>query len=89
MIGGTNSFCSQIVAETEGRVLAKLGAEGVYSAWIPQSGVGLAMKGEDGAGRATEVAMAAVLRELGHPLGFHSSLVRRWTGEVVGQFVCA
>lgn len=89
LIGGSNSFCSQIVAETEGRVFAKLGAEGVYGAWIPQSGVGLAMKSEDGAGRATEVAMAAVLRELGHPLGFHSSLVRRWTGEVVGQFVCA
>ncbi len=89
MIGGTNSFCSQIVAETEGRVLAKVGAEGVYGAWIPGSGIGIAMKCEDGAARATEVAMASVLRELGHPLGFPSALSRRWTGEVVGQFVCA
>lgn len=89
LIGGSNSFCSQVVAETEGRVLAKLGAEGVYAAWIPQAGMGLAMKCEDGAARATEVAMAAVLRELGHPLGFHSALVRRWTGEVVGTYVCA
>jgi L-asparaginase II len=88
-IGGTNSFCSQVVAETEGRVLAKVGAEGVYGAWIPHTGVGIAMKSEDGAARATEVAMAAVLRELGHPLGFFSSLVRRCTGEVVGQFICA
>ena len=27
-IGGTNSFCSKVVSETEGRVFAKLGAEG-------------------------------------------------------------
>jgi L-asparaginase II len=88
-IGGTESFCTKVVAETEGRVFAKLGAEGVYCAWLPQQGLGLAMKAEDGHGRATEVAMASVLRELGHPLNFFSPLVRRWTGEVVGQFVCA
>ncbi|MGZ3662111.1 MAG: asparaginase, partial [Bdellovibrionota bacterium] len=88
-LGGTNSFCTKVVTETEGRVFAKLGAEGVYGAWIPQAGIGLALKCEDGTARAAEVAMAAVLRELGHPLGFFSPLVKRWTGEVVGQFVCA
>jgi L-asparaginase II len=88
-IGGTDSFCTKVVSETEGRVFAKLGAEGVYGAWIPQAGLGLAMKCEDGAARATEVAMAAVLRELGFPLGFFSPLVKRWTGEVVGEFFCA
>jgi L-asparaginase II len=88
-VGGTTSFCSQVVAESEGRVFAKLGAEGVYGAWIPKAGLGLAMKCEDGNSRATEVAMAAVLRNLGYPLSFYSPLVRRWTGEVVGQFVCA
>jgi len=88
-MGGTESFCSQVVAETEGRVFAKVGAEGVYGAWIPQSGMGLAMKCEDGGSRATEVAMASVLRELGHPLNFFSPLARRWTGEIVGQFICA
>lgn len=88
-LGGTSSFCSQVMAHTEGRVLAKLGAEGVYGAWVPKAGIGLAMKCEDGNARASEVAMAAVLRELGHPLDFYSPLVRRWTGEVVGQFFCA
>lgn len=88
-MGGTSSFCSEVVTHTEGRVLAKLGAEGVYGAWLPEAGLGLAMKGEDGNARATEVAMAAVLRELGYPLGFFSPLVRRWTGEVVGQFICS
>lgn len=88
-IGGSDSFSSKVVAESEGRVFAKLGAEGVYGAWIPQAGLGLSLKCEDGAARAAEVAMAAVLGELGFPLGFHSPLVKRWTGEVVGQFFCA
>lgn len=88
-MGGSGSFCSQVVTESEGRVFAKVGAEGVYGAWIPKSGLGIAMKCEDGGTRATEVAMAAVLRELGHALTFYSPLVRRWGGEVVGQFICA
>jgi L-asparaginase II len=88
-IGGTESFSSKVVAETEGRVFAKVGAEGVFGAWIPQAGLGLAIKCEDGTTRASEVAMATVLRELGFPLGFFSPLVKRWTGEVIGQFFCA
>jgi len=87
-LGGTKSFCTQVAEHTGGQVLAKLCAEGVYGAWIPKLGVGLAMKCEDGNGRATEVAMASILRELGYPLDFFSPLVRRWTGEVVGQFSC-
>jgi L-asparaginase II len=87
-IGGTDSFCSQVVAQTEGRVFAKVGAEGVYGAWIPGAGLGIALKSEDGSGRAAEAAMAAVLRELGHPLSFFSPLLRRWTGEIVGQIIC-
>jgi L-asparaginase II len=87
-IGGTESFCSQVVAETEGRVFAKIGAEGVYGIWIPAAHLGIAFKCEDGAPRATEAAVAAVLREMGYPLGFYQPLVRRWGGEVVGQFFC-
>jgi L-asparaginase II len=88
-MGGTESFCTQVVAETEGRVFAKVGAEGVYGAWIPKAEIGIAIKCEDGAARAAEAALVAVLHELGYPLGFYSSLLRRWGGEVVGQFFCA
>lgn len=88
LIGGTENFSSQVVAETEGRVFAKVGAEGVYGAWIPAEGLGIALKCEDGAGRAAEAALSAILRELGFPLSFYSPLVTRWGGEVVGQFIC-
>jgi L-asparaginase II len=60
----------------------------VYGAWIPADGIGIALKCEDGAGRAADAALSAILRELGFPLSFYSPLISRWGGEVVGQFIC-
>lgn len=86
LLGGSESFSSKVVAETEGRAYAKLGAEGVYGIWLPQEGIGLSVKCEDGNARAAECAVAAILRDLGHPVSF-SPLLKRWTGEVVGQLL--
>lgn len=47
------------------RVLVKGGAEGVYAAILPDLGLGVALKIDDGAGRAAEVALLAVLDRLG------------------------
>jgi L-asparaginase II len=85
LIGGAMSFSSKVVAETRGRVFAKMGAEGVYGLWIPESGLGIAVKCEDGATRGSEAAVAAILGSLGHPLRFYSGEITRWSGEVVGQ----
>jgi L-asparaginase II len=43
----------------------KTGAEGVYLAAIPDRKLGIALKVEDGAGRAAEVAMAKLLDMFG------------------------
>ena len=43
----------------------KTGAEGVFCAMLPTLGLGVAIKMWDGAGRAAEVAMAALLDHLG------------------------
>lgn len=88
LLGGSDSFSSKVVAETEGRVFAKVGAEGVYGLWIPADGIGIAIKCEDGSVRGAEAAVVAVLRELGYTLAFPSDLQRRWSGEVVGQIFC-
>lgn len=84
-IGGTLDFSSRIVAETQGRVFAKVGAEGVYGLWVPSHHLGIALKCEDGNPRACEAAIVRILSELGFSIQFHSSLIRRWSGEVVGQ----
>lgn len=65
MVSGSGRFCSAIIGESRGAILAKTGAEGVYAVALPGLGLGVAVKVEDGASRASEVAVAAVLRSLG------------------------
>lgn len=64
MIGGSGNFDSIIIEATRGRGLVKFGAEGVHCAALPDLGLGIALKVIDGAGRASEVAMAALLCRL-------------------------
>ena len=65
LIAGSGRFCTRLMAETQGRVLAKGGAEGVYALALPALGLGIALKVDDGAGRASEVAAAAALMRIG------------------------
>jgi L-asparaginase II len=64
MIAGTGRLCTDLIKATGGRVVAKTGAEGVYCAMVPEAGLGIALKVEDGAKRAADVALVAVLEEL-------------------------
>lgn len=70
MVAGTERLCTELMRVTGGRIIAKVGAEGVYCAGIPESGLGVAIKVEDGALRAAEVALVGLLRQLGL-LGLH------------------
>lgn len=65
MIAGTDRHCTALLAAGRGRIVAKTGAEGYYAAAIPEIGFGIALKAEDGAKRASEVAVAALLRHFG------------------------
>jgi L-asparaginase II len=71
-----------------GRVITKVGAEGVYGALLTREGLGVAIKIEDGHGAAAALAMAAVLRELGlepQPESLLATPTRNSRGEVVGE----
>jgi L-asparaginase II len=61
MLAGTGRFCTKALIAARGLVVLKTGAEGVYLAAIPAKKLGIALKVEDGAGRAAEVAMAKLL----------------------------
>ena len=65
MISGTGGFCTRVISETAGRALVKTGAEGVFCAALPEPGLGIALKIDDGAGRAAEVVMAGLLARFG------------------------
>ncbi len=65
MVAGSGRFCTRINGALPGVAQVKTGAEGVFCAMLPTLGLGVAIKMWDGAGRAAEVAMAALLDHLG------------------------
>ena len=65
MVAGTDRWCTDIMAVLGRRAFIKYGAEGVYFAALPDYGLGVALKCEDGSKRGVEVMLAAVLRHIG------------------------
>jgi L-asparaginase II len=63
MVAGTGRF-DTVLMQAVPRAFIKTGAEGVYCGSIPHAGLGIALKCDDGAGRAAEAAMASVLASL-------------------------
>lgn len=48
MVSGTNGFCSELIRNTNGRLIGKVGAEGVYCVGLKKEKLGIAIKIEDG-----------------------------------------
>jgi L-asparaginase II len=60
-VAGTGRFCTEIMQLFGARAFVKTGAEGVYCGALPEQGLGIAVKCDDGAGRAAQVIMAAII----------------------------
>ena len=88
LIAGEGRFDTVLTARFGERLFIKGGAEGVWCCALPDRGLGIAVKAEDGAGRAGEAAIAtllerflgedAVLAERARPV------LRNWAGAAVG-----
>jgi L-asparaginase II len=63
-VAGTGRADTALMQAAPNRIFVKVGAEGVYCAAVPELGLGIALKCDDGAGRAAEVAISAVLASL-------------------------
>ncbi len=93
LVGGTDRFDSALIEATEGRVIAKIGAEGIHSVAIIDDGIGIAVKVEDGAQRAQFPAVLAVLQHFGalpkdlppRLAEFMQRPLRNSRGEIVGE----
>ena len=64
MVGGSDSFDTHLMQAMGERVFSKTGAEGVFCVALPDLGLGVALKCDDGASRASEIATGAVLAKL-------------------------
>ncbi|TVY08729.1 asparaginase [Paenibacillus cremeus] len=91
-VAGTERFDTRLVEVTQGRIIGKMGAEGVYALTVPERGIGLALKIEDGAERALyPTAVEALLQmellsveEAAQLAGFHQPIVPNRRDEAVG-----
>jgi len=61
MVAGTDHFDTKIMEVLRERAFVKGGAEGVYCAALPEVGLGIALKCDDGHARAAKVMMAALV----------------------------
>ena len=92
LVAGEGEPCTVLMRAMGGRVSIKGGAEGVYVAILPEQGLGIALKIEDGSPRAKSAAIAALLirvgaLEAGHPLvqTFLPAPQRNFRGLVTGE----
>jgi L-asparaginase II len=65
MVGGTKRFDTDLMNVFKGNIVAKAGAEAVQCFGIVESGIGVAIKVEDGTPRATSVVAMEVIKQLG------------------------
>ncbi len=64
LVAGTGRACTTLMRAMDG-VAVKTGAEGFFMAIVPARGLGMALKIDDGAQRASETAIASILQGLG------------------------
>lgn len=92
LVAGTGRLCTALMSAVP-QVIAKTGAEGVFLAAVPEQGLGIALKARDGATRAAEVALLALLGHLGlipeSAAGalapFAQPVLRDWNGVIAGE----
>jgi L-asparaginase II len=88
LIAGEGRPCTEMMRAHPGRVVAKVGAGGVYCGLLTREGWGIALKVEDGHGEAAVLAMVAILTELGlrpQPETLRSQPIVNTRGETVGE----
>lgn len=87
LVSGTGRSCAALMRAAHGKAAVKIGAEGVYAAMLPDLGLGVALKIDDGASRASEIAVASILRKLGvlHTDELITMPVLNTRDEIVGE----
>jgi L-asparaginase II len=83
MVAGAGRACTELMRAAPGRLAVKTGAEGVFVAILPGRGLGVAVKAADGATRAAEAAIAALLVRLGVLDPAEPAALRRMAAPIV------
>lgn len=86
LVSGPGRLDAHLMGGLPRRLFSKTGAEGVYCAALPERGLGIALKADDGNPRASHAAMAAIACRLFPELELPPALapLRNWRGFEVG-----
>ena len=92
-VAGTKRACTKLMQVAPGKIFAKTGAEGVFVAALPEQGVAMAVKCEDGTTRAAEAMIFALIARYFDKAGeTHQALMamanksmKNWNGIHVGD----
>lgn len=79
MVAGTDRYCTTLMAVAGERIFVKTGAEGVFCAALPEYGLGIALKCDDGAARGSQYMLTAVLRRIGALDDAMAATLDRWS----------
>src|ERR671917_214267 len=92
-VAGHGQLVTDLMALSDGRIVAKSGAEGLISLAVPERGLGIAIRVMDGSFRTHAAATVATLEQLGildaatrdSILERHSPQLRNHNGRLVGE----
>ncbi len=95
-VAGTTRACTELMLAMGGRTAIKTGAEAVFVAILPEQRLGIALKITDGASRASEAVITALLARHGALDPAHPAAARRldvvqrnWRGLETGRLQLA
>jgi len=95
MVAGAGRFTTDLMHAAGDKLFCKGGALGVYCVGVPERGLGIALKIDDGSGSAVHPVVLEMLgclqvldeEELERLNSYRRPLVKNWRGEVVGEVV--
>lgn len=64
-VAGSERHCTLLMQKLSTPTFVKVGAEGVYCVSLPEQGIGIALKCDDGTTRGAEMMISATLKQLG------------------------
>ena len=82
LVAGEGRACTELMRAMNGKAAIKTGAEGAFVAILPEKKLGIALKIADGATRAAECAIAALLVRHGVLDATHPAAIKRMTGPI-------
>ncbi|MDD9270164.1 asparaginase [Paenibacillus sp. GCM10023248] len=91
-LAGSDRFDTRLIEVTNGRIIGKMGAEGIFALTVPAMNLGFVLKIEDGNQRALYPAVVEALKQLdllsaaetALLASFHTPTVHNWQGTEVG-----